>query len=267
MGGRITADGMTVGTLADLVGVSVRTLHHWDQIGLVTPSGRTSGGYRSYSHDDLGRVHRVLVYRALGVPLGAIAELLDAPDSDGTDQLREQRRLLRVKISELQRMSAAVDVLLARKESGERLSAQEQSEIFGSAWRPEWGDEAQERWGGTEQWQQFEASTESLTPEERIALGESGTALFAEMASALRDGVDPTGPAGIALAERHRDLLCATWACTPSMHAILGRMFVDDPRFRVEIDELEAGLSGWLADAISAAARAHGIDPSRARWE
>ncbi|MDL9980406.1 MerR family transcriptional regulator [Microbacterium sp. ASV49] len=263
----IAADGMTVGTIAELVGVSVRTLHHWDQTGLVVPSGRTAAGYRSYSHEDLGRVHRVMVYRELGFSLASIAAILDDPDAEGTEQLREHRRLLAARISDLRRMAVAVDELLDRKEKGEALTAREQTEIFGRTWRQEWAEEAQERWGGTEQWRQFEERAEALSSEERVALGEAGAELFEEMADAKRSGVEASGPAGIALADRHREMLGSMWACTPSMHAVLGRMFVDDPRFRAEFDEIEDGLSGWIAAAIFAAARVRGIDPRRARWE
>lgn len=264
---RIAAEGMSVGTIADLVGVSVRTLHHWDQAGLVVPSGRTRAGYRSYSHEDLGRIQRVLVYRELGFSLSSITEILDAPGADATEQLVEQRRLLEERIARLRRMSAAVEALLARKRTGAALSAQEQAEIFGRSWRPEWAVEAQERWAGTAQWREFEERAATLSSEERIALGEAATALFAEMADAKRSGVEATSPAGVALAERHRAMLGTWWACTPAMHAVLGRMFVDDPRFRAGIDEVEGGLSGWLASAIFAAARARGIDPLRAEWE
>ncbi len=73
------ADGLTVGRAAALVGVSVKTLHHWDAIGLVCPSERTWAGYRVYSGDDVARIHRVLVYRELGFPLAEIGRILDDP--------------------------------------------------------------------------------------------------------------------------------------------------------------------------------------------
>lgn len=142
----VTSSGtLTVGMVSDLVGVSVRTLHHWDQIGLVPPTSRTSAGYRSYTAEDVSRIHRVLVYRELGFSLSAITELLDDPDLDEVQHLREQQRLLRTQIAELQRTAEAVDQVLARREAGVTLTAQEQAEIFGRGWRQDWADEAQER--------------------------------------------------------------------------------------------------------------------------
>lgn len=262
-----SSDALTVGAVSDLVGISVRTLHHWDQIGLVRPSSRTSAGYRSYSTKDMARIHRVLVYRELGFSLTAIAELLDDPDVDEVQHLREQHRLLSAQIAELQRTADAVAQMLARKEAGVVLTAQEQAEIFGRGWRQDWADEAQERWGESEQWRQFEANAAALTTEVRFAAQQAGAVMHAEMADAKRAGVLPSSPEAVALAERHRAMIGAFYACTPSMHALLGCMYVEDARFRDTLDESEPGLSAWLRDAIHAAARTHGIDPDAAVWE
>lgn len=261
------SDGMTVGAVADIVGVSVRTLHHWDQIGLVVPSARTDGGYRQYSHDDLGRIHRVLVYRELGFALTAIGGILDEAGADPVEQLSAQQQLLADRIERLQHMSTAVDALLERKRGGPVLTVEEQSELFGRDWRPQWADEAEERWGTTSEWRAFETSARALSSGDRTALGDAGTALFAEIAEAKRAGLLADGAEGIALAERHRAMLAEMWPCTPSMHAVIGRTFVDDPRFRAGLDEIDPGLSRWFAEAVFAAARAHGIDPRRAQWE
>lgn len=260
------ADELTVGTVAELVGVSVRTLHHWDQIGLVTPSGRTPAGYRRYGAGDIGRIYRVLVYRELGFSLSSIIELIDDPDADEERQLRAQRRLLEERIEELRRMAAAVDELLGRRGAGEALTAQVQAEIFGTGWRQAWADEAQDRWGGSEQWRQFEENAAALTSGERRALQGTGAALLSEMAEAKRAHVEPSSAAGIAFAERHREMIGRLFACSPSMHVLLGRLFVEDPRFRAGIDDAEPGMSVWLNEAIRAAARANGVDPRTATW-
>ena len=86
---------MNVGEVAALAGVTVRTLHHYDRIGLLSPSGRTSSGYRQYAPADLDRLHQVLLYRELGFPLEEVAALLDDPAADPAEHLRRQHRLLR----------------------------------------------------------------------------------------------------------------------------------------------------------------------------
>lgn len=260
-------DALTVGAVADMVGVSVRTLHHWDEIGLVCPTTRTRSGYRSYSLTDVARIHRVLVYRELGFSLAAIAELIDDPEVNEVQHLREQHRLLLEQITGLERMADAVAEVLAKKEANIVLTAQEQSEIFGRGWRQDWADEAKERWGNSDEWRQFESNAATFTEDERASLRLAGEALNEELADAKRAGVLPSSPEGIALAERHRAIIGELYVCTPSMHSLLGRMYVEDSRFRDTIDAHAPGLSVWLRDAIYAAARTHGIDPETSAWE
>lgn len=121
---------------AALLGVTVRALYHWDEIGLVRASARTAAGYRLYTGADIARARRVLVYRELGVALDEIGELLDAPAS-ATDSLRRQRDRVRAYAARLNRTAEALDRLIAAREEGILLSDEEQAEIFGDHWGPE----------------------------------------------------------------------------------------------------------------------------------
>lgn len=258
---------LTVGEVASLVGISIRTLHHWDAVGLVVPDGRTAGGYRAYSADDVGRIHRVLVYQELGFSLTQIGDLLDGPAVDETAQLRQQRALLEERIGRLQRMAGAVDQILSSRESGTTLTARQQAEIFGRGWREDWAVEARERWGASDEWSQFEQNATGLSDAERRRMNAEGEALYAELAEAKRAGVTAGSDAANSLAERHRAMIGQMFACTHSMHVCLGRHYVEDGRFRAHFDDLEPGLGGWLATVIDANARRHGIDPATAAWE
>src|SRR3954464_14450345 len=100
---------MNVGEVATLARVTVRTLHHYDRIGLLSPSERTAAGYRRYTPSDLDRLHRVLVYRELGFPLEEIATLLDDPAADPVAHLRRQLALLRDRLDRMHTMVAAVE--------------------------------------------------------------------------------------------------------------------------------------------------------------
>src|SRR5690348_10021259 len=102
-------NGMSVGDVAALAGVTVRTLHHYDRIGLLSPSERTGAGYRRYTASDLDRLHQVLVYRELGFPLDEVATLLDDPAADPAQHLRRQLRLLRDRLARTQAMVEAVE--------------------------------------------------------------------------------------------------------------------------------------------------------------
>lgn len=261
------ADGLTVGRAAALVGVSVKTLHHWHAVGLVRPSGHTPAGYRVYSADDIARVHRVLVYRELGFPLAEIARILDDPSADARDHLRRQRAQLERRAGRLQEMARAVDRMLEALDAGLRLTPEEQVEIFGADWRPERVDEARDRWGGTAQWTQYAERAARMTPGDWKDVAARTEALNADLAAACRAGTAPGSSEANALAERHRALLGTYFDCTHAMHACLGRMFADDPGFAAYFDGIEPGLTAWLRDAIFANAGARGVDPATAAWE
>lgn len=260
-------DGLTVGRTATLVGVSVKTLHHWDAVALVRPSGRTRAGYRVYSAEDIARLHRVLVYRELGFPLSEIGRLLDDPTTDAHAHLTRQRRELRERIERLEHMASAVDRMAAATRGGMQLTAEQQVEIFGSDWNPEWVDEAAERWGDTRQWAEYRERTTELTPQDwREAAAEHET-LHADLAAARRAGVEPGSPEANTLAERHRATLSRYFDCTHSMQVCLGRKFVEETGYTEYYDGLAPGLAGWLRDVIFANAIAHGVDPATAVWE
>ncbi|WBQ07111.1 MerR family transcriptional regulator [Kribbella sp. CA-293567] len=261
------SEDLTVGRTADLVGVSVRTLHHWDAIGLARPSGRTWSGYRVYSDEDVGRLHRVLVYRELGFPLAEIGKLLDDPEVDARSHLRRQRSELVDRIDRLQTMVSSVDRMLEATRTGIQLSPAQQVEIFGAGWRPEWIDEAESRWGDTPHWAQYAERTATLTPDDWNQIATTTKQLDDDLTAALRSGLAANSSEANALAERHRALLTTYFDCTHSMHVCIARSYTDDPRYVEHYDKIAPGLSTWLRDSIFSNAATHGIDPTSAVWE
>ncbi|MER6051127.1 MerR family transcriptional regulator [Streptomyces sp. NPDC001793] len=265
--GPVGPDGLTVGRTAALVGVSVKTLHHWDTIGLVRPSGRTWAGYRVYSADDVARIHRVLVYKELGFPLAQIGRLLDDPDTDARAHLRRQRSQLVDRIARLEKMVGAVDRMLEASRTGLRLTPEQQVEIFGADWQPAWVEEAEDRWGDTAQWAQYAERAAAMSPEDWKEVAAATDALNADLATARQSGVAPGSDEANALAERHRALLSRYFDCSHAMQVCIGRMFVDDPRYAAYYDTVAPDLTVWLRDVIFANAAAHGVDPETVTWE
>ncbi|MBB4686535.1 MerR family transcriptional regulator [Amycolatopsis jiangsuensis] len=260
-------DGLTVGRVATLVGVSVKALHHWDAIGLVRPSARTPAGYRVYSAGDVARIHRVLVYRELGFPLAEIGRLLDDPATDERAHLRRQRAELADRITRLQHMASAVERMLAATRGGIQITPEEQVEIFGSGWDPDWARQAEQRWGDTKQWAQYEERTAGKTADDWRRVSDEHDTLNADLAAAKQAGTAPGSAEANELAERHRTELSQYFDCTHAMQVCLGRKFATDPGFSSYYDGLTPGLSGWLRDVIFANAEAHGVDPDTATWE
>lgn len=123
---------LTVGRVAELAGVSVRTLHHYDEIGLVRPSARTRAGYRAYSAGDVERLRRVLAYRRLGFGLREIARLVDDPATDAVAHLHRLRGLLLEQRDRAAAMVTAIDRELEARAMGIRTTPEEQLTMFGA---------------------------------------------------------------------------------------------------------------------------------------
>lgn len=139
-----------VGQVAGFAGVTVRTLHHYDEIGLLAPSGRSHAGHRRYSDADLDRLQQILFYRELGFPLDEVAALLDDPEADPRAHLRRQHELLTARIERLQKMAAAVEHAMEARTMGINLTPEEKFEVFGDKDPEAHAEEAERRWGGTE---------------------------------------------------------------------------------------------------------------------
>lgn len=246
-------DARTVGAVAELTGVSVRTLHHYDHIGLVVPSVRTSAGYRGYTDADVERLHVVLVYREAGLPLEEIRVLLDDPTVDELARLQRQHALLLERADGLQRTITAVEELMNAHRSGIQLTAEEQVEIFGTtSFGEEYAVEAEQRWGETEEWKQSRQRVSRMTKQDWIDVKAEGDALLADLAAAKRAGVTPGSPEGDALAARHRASIERFYECGDEMHRGLVEMYLADARFTAYYDDVEPGLAQFVHDVVIA---------------
>jgi MerR family transcriptional regulator, thiopeptide resistance regulator len=246
-------DANTVGAVAALTGVSVRTLHHYDHIGLVVPSVRTAAGYRGYTDADIERLHLVLVYRSVGMPLDEIRVLLDDPSADVVGHLRRQHQLLLEQADRLQHTIKAVEELMNAHRSGIQLTAQEQVEIFGTtAFGEEYAAEAQERWGDTDAWTQSQQRISRLRKDDWVAIKAEGDALLSDLAQAKREGVEPGSDEGNALAARHRASIERFYDCDEERHRDLVQMYLTDERFTRYYDDVEPGLAQFLHDIVVA---------------
>jgi DNA-binding transcriptional MerR regulator len=246
-------DANTVGAVAALTGVSVRTLHHYDHIGLVVPSVRTPAGYRGYTDADIERLHLVLVYRSVGMPLDEIRVLLDDPSADVLEHLRRQHQLLLDQADRVQHTIKAVEELMNAHRQGIQLTAEEQIEIFGTtAFSEEYAAEAEERWGETDAWKQSQQRVSQFSKEDWIATKADADALLEALAQAKRDGVKPGSDAANELASRHRASIERFYDCGDEMHRNLVEMYLADERFTRYYDDVEPGLTQFVHDIVVA---------------
>ncbi|KAB2350945.1 MerR family transcriptional regulator [Actinomadura rudentiformis] len=261
------ADGLTVGQVSTRLGVTVRALHHWDEIGLARPSLRTAAGYRLYTAGDLERLHRIVIYREIGVGLDQIRAILDDSTADVSGALRAQRTQVAERIDRLQRLSAGLDRMIDAHERGLLLTVEQQAAIFGPQWDPEWPAQAHQRYGDTTQWLQYAERSATRGPEEWQAIAGAVADLDRALADAMDAGVAPGSPEANQLVERHREVSASYYPLTRQMQVRLGRMFEADPAFAAHYDGIRAGLATWLRQIIDASARAHNIDPDTATWQ
>ena len=244
----------TVSEVARLTGVTVRTLHHYDELGLLCPSERSEAGYRLYSYDDLARLREILIWRALGFSLGEVRSLLDDPAYDRLSALERQRELVQAEIGRLGALAAAVEAAIDAELSGTRL---EETKMFEGFDPSEYEDEARERWGHTEAYRESARRTQGYGEAEWDEIRREGGAIVDELAALMRAGEPARGAAARALAERHREHL-SRWfyPCSPQMHRGLAEMYVADDRFARTYEREAEGLAAYFHDAIVAAADA-----------
>jgi DNA-binding transcriptional MerR regulator len=251
--------GYRVGEVAALAGVTVRTLHHYDEIGLLSPGGRTSAGYRQYSEDDLDRLQRILLYRELGFPLETIVTMVDDPGVDADAHLKRQRELLVERLGQLGRMVAAVDRVLEARAMGNALTPEEKFEVFGGFREPEgYPEEAARRWGGTPEWQRRTLPGTKREWED----GEAERAAWAGRLVALIEAGSPADSAEAGeLAEAHRAMLGrAMGECGYEMQQRIGELYATEPvqlGFLVREHEQRPGIGEYVRDAIRANAAKH----------
>ena len=248
---------LTIGETAQLAKVSVRTLHHYDQLGILSPSARSETGYRLYEPCDLERLHRVMVFRELGFSLEEIGQIVTDPDFDQTEALRAQRALLAEKARRTEAMLGAIDAALAAMEGGTEMSDQERKEMFGELFDgfdpAEYEDEVKERWGEADAYAQSGARTKRYTKADWEQIKSEGDANTAEFIRLMDAGVAPDAPEALAAAaEKHAQLEKWFYDAPLEMFANLSEMWVNDPRFKKSIDKPRAGLAEYERAAVKA---------------
>ncbi|WP_406091247.1 MerR family transcriptional regulator [Kitasatospora purpeofusca] len=245
--------GRTVGAVARIAKVTVRTLHHYDEIGLLSPRGRTPAGYRRYDEADLGRLQRILFYRELGFPLEEIAAVLDDDSVSPSEHLRRQHQLLTDRIAHLQKLAAAVEHAMEAEKMGIQLTPEEKFELFGDSYREEWETEAEQRWGSTGAWAESQRRTGGYGKADWERIKAEGDVLNARLVEAFTAGEPADGGPATDLAEEHRQQITGNfYECGHEMHCCLAEMYVADSRFTAVYEQLAPGLARWLHDAILA---------------
>lgn len=245
---------LTVGQVAESLGVTVRTLHHYDEIGLVVPSERSRAGYRLYTDADLQRLQHVVVYRRLGFGLEQIGEILDGAGGETVAaHLRRQREAVTEQRAGLAGLLEAIDKALEAEMNDYQISREEQRELFGDNFDESYAQEAEQRWGGTDAWKESQRRTKSYGREQWQQIKEEGEQVNGRFVELMDAGVPADSGHAMDAAEAARQQIC-TWFydCPPEMHAGIAEMYVADPRFTKTYEDLAPGLAQYVRDAVVA---------------
>ncbi len=231
---------MQIKEFAELTGVSVRTLHYYDEIGLLKPSEvDAQNGYRFYDEKSLERMQEILFYRELDFSLKTIAEILSSPDYDKQQALSRQRKLLLAKKERLEQLIKAIDCV----EKGEGfMKTKNEYEVL----KNQYAEEVKQRWGNTAAYKEFEQRNTDHS--QAVALLDP---VFEEFAGLNRAGVSPDSePAKITVEKLQQCITDNFYTCTDEILKGLGQMYVADERFRMNIDKHGEGTAEFASACI-----------------
>lgn len=253
VGAVTTSDALTVGAVARLAGITIRTLHHYDEIGLVVPDGRTESGYRLYDRGAVERLQEVLFFRELGFALDEIKEIVTQPTYDRGVALERQRALLEAQADRILTMIDAVTTAAESHKRGINMSNEEMLEVFGDFDPAEHDAEVDERWGKTDTYKQSAQRTSRYTKQDWEKLRQEADAINQRFLVLMADGTAAETAAAMDVAEEHRAHITQWfYECSKAIHAGLGQMYIADHRFRESIDKAGEGLAGYMSAAIAA---------------
>lgn len=228
---------MLIKEFADLAGVSVRTLHYYDDIGLLKPSCVDKNtGYRYYDEKSLIRMQEILFFRELDFSLKSIGEILSSPDYDKNKALKEQKQLLTIKKERLEKLIIAID----NAAKGENIM-----KTFDNSEFEKYKAEAKKKWGDTAAFDEYEKRINN----NNAAAADKMMDIFCRMGK-IKDS-SPNGGEAKALVAELKKFICENYyTCTDEILSGLGKMYIGDSRFTENIDK--AGGTGTAAFAAKA---------------
>jgi len=243
----------TVQKLANLAGISSRTLRYYDKVEILKPARINSSGYRIYGQKEIDQLQQILFYKELGVSLEGIKDIITAHDFDRKAALIEHRENLLAKRVQLDRLLSNVDKTIAETEGGITMKDQERFDGFKqeliSNNEKKYGKEIREKYGD-KQIDQSNKVIRGLTKQQYNELKKLGADIIIKLKEAFSTG-DPAGELGQQVAKLHKEWLGYSWpSYTKEAHAGLAQMYVDDERFTAYYDKDQPGLAAFLRDTI-----------------
>ena len=239
---------LTVKQLSKLAGVTPRTLHHYDEIGLLKPSRVGENGYRYYGEESLLRLQQILFYRELGIPLEDIKKIIGRRDFDVLGALGSHKDALKKQVTRLNRLIQTVDNTINHLKGNTIMSEKSYFEGFSEEEQEKYAQEAEELYDA-ESVRESNRKWKTYSAAKKEAIMAEGKAVYTDLIAAM-----PKGAASAdvqAIVERWRRHLEYFW--TPNLDQLIGLAngYNDDPRFKANFDKMHPGLAEFMRAAVS----------------
>ena len=247
--------GYTVKQIAQLAGVTLRTLRYYDKIGLLTPSTRTEAGYRIYSLEDVEKLQQILFFRELDFPLSRILEILNNPAFDRRDALKMQAAHLEKRAERYLKLSRLAKETLSNLEGGNQMDKKDLFEGFDyekmMEEQKQYEAEVKERWGNTEAYKESMTKTSKYTREDWERINEIQMKNLKDLCDLYRAKVSHDDPRVQEVVDSSRKFISDNfYECSLEALSGLGRMYVADNRFAAYYEKFAPGLASYYNNAI-----------------
>ncbi len=237
----------TVKGLAELAGVSVKTLHHYHKIGLLKPSGRSEKGYRYYTKDELIQLQQILFYKELDFTLNNIKEILNAPAFDILKALEYQKKALNKRAKRMEQLLKTLDKTIVSLKKNETMKDEELYKGFSKEQVEVYRKEVTERWGADEL-RETEEKIKAMGSKVYDDVQQQGEEINLLLASLM--DLEPYAKQVQEAVALHHKYLNHFREVTPEGYLGLGKMYTEDERFSAYYEKYREGLTNFLYEAI-----------------
>ncbi|MYL21796.1 MerR family transcriptional regulator [Halobacillus litoralis] len=239
--------------MADLTGTSIRTLHHYDDIGLLTPKWTNEKGYRFYGEDEVKRMQQILFFKEMDLPLTRIQQILENPDFNEAEALRQHKAVLLKKKERLEKLIMSVDQSLNSLQGGKVMTNEDRFRPFNKKeiekHQQQYAKEVEGRWGHMDAYKESKRRTDQYKDEDWKKIQEESMEIDRSLSAGMKDGPDDPEVQRL-VDEKRRHITTYFYPCTLEIFQGLGSMYVHDPRFKKNLDQWGEGYAVFLKEAI-----------------
>jgi DNA-binding transcriptional MerR regulator len=241
----------TIKQIAKLAGISVRTLHYYDEINLLKPAFIKDNGYRYYEEAQLEKLQQILFFRELEFPLDQIKQIIQLPDFNSLQRLKDQKQLLELKRQRIDKLITTIDRTMTSLKGGVTMSTDQKFSAFNDPSYQKYKDEVVQRWGNTQAYQQSMQKVGKMSKDELEKVKAEGEDIADSIGILLAQGFSANSSEVQQQIDRFYHHLHNFYDLSYEMFKNLGQMYVDDPRFTAYYENRRKGLAAFMGKAMA----------------